>query len=214
MPTRHAVRLSPAEAEALLSVVGLPLERVLVDDGPTDRPEAIKLVFDGRTLTLVPDEVATPTATYDFADVDTVYVAAERKGQEADSALSTVAADLGLARHAHVLSTVAWFEPCDDPAAFTVGDVELGAGGVGYTERVADPRDADTLAVVSAGAVPDVDTGFVELDLGVRIETDAGRSVTVISHGYYLVLTVDGGLPDDISDFVELVPVRERLAGV
>lgn len=225
-------------------MVGLPLERILVGEHPESPPPRldetpgdeggpffdVELRFAGRTLVLAPQDVETPTALHQYADVDRVRIVLDtdpppeppdnqeeldefdREAGAVEPVMFEVAADLGEVRDVHLLATLAWFTPPEPSGPVLVGDVEIGGDGIGYAVEYAHPGDAETLAMLDAADGAGIDTGLVEFDVGIRFELDAGRSLTVSTSGWALYFALDGPLPEDLRDVVELVPVRDRLA--
>ena len=181
--------LSPAELALLRQLVGKSLDSVWTNSW------SALVCASGTNFLFCPEEVATPSPSHRYADVDRPRVESDAPAPSKWDAL--VCRDLGKITQINLLRGRVSFSPVVDGPPIDIRGVEIPAGpefGLLFLEPGG-----------TAIAAPADDAPIVTVDLGIELSTDRGHVVTLFTQGlgHFVHVVADGALPPELSAHVQ-----------
>jgi hypothetical protein len=181
----YAVKLSPADVNALRALVGRPLDLVAADGWAAE-------LHSGDTILLVkPEEFATPDAEHPRGDVERPLIELRSESALAGG-LDRLAEHIGLVRAVKVISVLLTFSPMVDCTGEEIRPgVALPEGSQAYGWLFYHPSQRD-LAEKEVGPA----RALVDLDIGFELVTDQCPSLVLYTECYFIKVS-QRGLPQD-----------------
>ena len=175
----YTVKLSAAELDALVALIGTPLDRVAADGW------AAELCCEATILSIVPEEVSTPDADHPHGDVERPTLRLDGEPVLAESCF-ILGERLGLVRAVNVVSILVGFTPeVDCPAEEIIPGVMLPPSrSYGWTYFPLGQRE-QAEREVGEGALVDLDVAF-------ELICDRCPSLVVYTRGFSVRVSLEG----------------------
>ena len=159
---RFDARIPDPELRQLASLIGRRLTAI-----STDR-WAVQIATDDFSILIIPEEIATPDNDHKCADVTR-----PKPAEPVDSAMETIASELGTITSVSVFSTVVVFSPSRTGKPIEINGVTI-PEGVEYGPVFSHPSRPPRI---------NSDQTVVDLDIAFELQTDANNRITVYTDG-------------------------------